>query len=155
MVRPAFLTLLLLATACTATGASRAAGVSDALVARERQSWELVRRKDYAAFGSLLADDFLDVFPTGRIVGKRELLDKYIRGVDLKDYALSGFHVVRLSDDAAIVVYTAVMHGIESGEQAHAGKRGALVEARVTVTSAWALRGGRWLNVFYRENDLK
>jgi hypothetical protein len=118
-------------------------------------SWALVQKKDYERFGELLADDFYDVFSTGKTVDKRELLDRYIRGVELVDFDLSAFHVVMLDDDAAIVVYEARFHGRETQEMAHAGKPGELQTDHVAVTSAWARRNGRWLNVFYREGDLK
>lgn len=82
-------------------------------------------------------------------------MQKYIRGVDLIDYSLSKFRVVMLDKDAAIVVYEAVAHGSESQTAAHDLEKGKVSAIHVTVTSAWARRNGRWLNVFYRENDLK
>jgi hypothetical protein len=128
---------------------------TEQLSSLEKQSWEAVRKKEFAQFESFLADDFFDVFPNGKIVGKRELMDHYIRGVDLKEYTLSDFHVVPLSKESAILVYTAVMRGVENEQAARDVKPGQLVEARVTVTSAWALRNGEWLSVFYRENEIK
>lgn len=130
-----------------------ASAVEQRLIANEKGSWEAARRKDYAAFGSLLADDFVDVFPNGKIVGKKELLEQYIRGVDLREYSLSDFRVVWLSRDAALVVYRAVARGSEHQLQAHTAS-GEEIEVHVAVTSGWALRDGVWKNVFYRENDL-
>lgn len=138
---------------------ARAAGsksVEETLISNERRSWEAVKRKDYEAFESILAEDFYDIFSNGQAVTKTELMRDYIRGVELVDYSLSRFKVVRLSSDAAIVVYEATAHGAENQRSARVGEeRGNQIEIHVAVTSAWAHRGGRWLNVFYRENDIK
>ena len=125
------------------------------LIDYEKQSWESVKQKDYKKFESFVADDFVDIFSNGQVVSKQELLQKYIRGVDLIDYSLSKFRVVMLDDNAAVVVYEAVAHGSESQATAHEIEKGKVSAIHVAVTSAWARRNGRWLNVFYRENDLK
>jgi hypothetical protein len=125
------------------------------LVEYEKESWESVKQKDYKKFESLIADDFVDIFSSGQVVNKQELLQKYIRGVDLIDYSLSKFRVVVLDKDAAVVVYEVGAHGSESQATAHDIEKGKVTAIHVAVTSAWARRDGRWLNVFYRENDLK
>ena len=130
--------------------------VGELLVSYERAEWEAVKRKEFEKFGSFLAEDFYDVFPNGQAVTKAELLRDYIRGVDLIDYSLSGFKVVMLNRDAAILVYEARARGRENQRSARAETEGGgEVSIHVAVTSGWALRGGRWLNVFYRENELK
>lgn len=137
-------------------GASDGESVEERLVSYERRSWEAVKRKDYKTFESFLAEDFYDIFSNGQAVTKTELMRDYIRGVELVDYSLSKFKVVVLNRNAAIVVYEAVAHGAENQRSARVGEeRGKLIEIHVAVTSVWARRGGRWLNVFYRESDIK
>jgi hypothetical protein len=137
-------------------GASGGESVEERLVSYERRSWDAVKRKDYKTFESFLAEDFYDIFSNGQAVTKAELMRDYIRGVELVDYSLSKFKVVLLGKDAAIVVYEATARGAENQRSARVGEeRGKLIEIHVAVTSAWARRGGRWLNVFYRENDIK
>ena len=149
------------AAVCTAQTGKRQVGsgsksVEEMLIAYEQGSWEAVRRKDYKTFESFLADDFYDIFPNGQVVTKTELLQKYIRGVDLIDYALSDFKVIMLNRDAAIVVYTATAHGSESETASRAAAtKGQVIAIHAAVTSGWARRGRRWLNVFYREHDIK
>lgn len=158
--------LVVLLAACGATvcaaqtrktrDASGGEPVEERLVSYERRSWEAVKRKDYKTFESFLAEDFYDIFSNGQAVTKTELMRDYIRGVELMDYSLSKFKVVSLSKDAAILVYEATARGAENRRSARVGEeRGKPIEIHVAVTSAWARRGGRWLNVFYRENDLK
>jgi hypothetical protein len=126
------------------------ASLQSQLVALEQQSWAAVKEKNYDRFGSFIAEDFVDVFSNGQVVGKHELLEKYIRGVELIDYSLSKFRVVRLNQNSAIVVYEAVAHGSENQTKAHDIKQGEVSAIHVVVTSAWARRNGKWLNVFYR-----
>jgi hypothetical protein len=137
---------------------ARAAGrksIEETLISNERRSWEAVKRKDYEAFESILAEDFYDIFSNGQAVTKKELMRDYIRGVELIDYSLSKFKVVVLNRGAAIVVYEATAHGAENSAMAHDIEKGQVIAIHVAVTSAWARRSGRWLNVFYRENDIK
>jgi hypothetical protein len=138
-----------------ARGAVAGKAVEETLVSYERRSWEAVKRKDYETFGSFLAEDFYDIFPDGQVVTKTELMRDYIRGVELIEYSLSNFKVVMLNRDAAVVVYEVRARGSENQATARNVERGRVVDIHATVTSAWARRGGRWLNVFYRENDLK
>jgi hypothetical protein len=129
--------------------------VAEILVANEKASWESVRRKDYKTFGSFLAEDFYDIFPNGQAVTKTELLKNYIRGVNLIDYSLSDFKVVILNNAAAIVVYTMTARGSESQSVSRDDAQGQVITIHAAVTSGWAKRGGKWLNVFYREYDIK
>jgi hypothetical protein len=122
------------------------------LVTYEKQSWEAVKRKDYKTFESFLAEDFYDVFPNGQVINKSELMQNYIRGVDLIDYSLSHFKVIVLGKDAAIVVYTADARGVENQSKSRNEKVSAIHAA---VTSGWTRRNGKWLNIFYRECDIK
>src|ERR1043166_71301 len=125
------------------------------LASYERSSWEAVKRKNYAGFASVLAPDFYDIFSNGQVVNKTELLQNYIRGVDLIDYSLQDLKVIMLNPEAAIVVYRARAHGTENQAKAHDLEKGKITEIYVAVTSGWAKRNGRWLNVFYRENNIR
>ncbi len=159
MKQPFLITLLIVsmtASFMAQTGnrqvATGSKSTEEMLISYEKQSWEAVKRKDYKTFESFLADDFYDIFANGKGVTKSELLQNYIRGVNLIDYSLSDFKVIMLNDDAAIVVYTALAHGTESQAQSRKVK---VSEIHAAVTSGWAKRDGKWLNVFYRENDIK
>jgi len=129
--------------------------VAELLIANEKASWESVRRKDYKTFESFMAEDFYDIFPNGQAVTKTELLQKYIRGVNLIDYSLSDFKVVMLNEASAIVVYTADARGSESQSVSRDDAKGQVITIHAAVTSGWARRGSKWLNVFYRECDIK
>ena len=159
MKQPFLITLLIVsmtASLMAQTGNKQVAtdskSIEEMLIAYEKQSWEAVKRKDYKTFESFLADDFYDIFANGKGVTKSELLQSYIRGVNLIDYSLNDFKVIMLNNDAAIVVYTALAHGTESQAKS---RKVEVSEIHAAVTSGWAKRNGKWFNVFYRENDIK
>ena len=155
--------VLLICAACACAAQARggrvargAESLEEKLIANERRSWESVKRKDYETFASFLAEDFYDIFPDGKVVTKTELMRDYIRGVELLEYSLTNFKVVRLNRDAAIVVYETTARGSENKATAYGDeKKGQVITIHSAVTSAWARRQGRWLNVFYRENEIK
>lgn len=107
------------------------------LIAHEKETWGLIQRKDLQKFASYLAEDFYDVFPDGEERTKAELLE-FLADADLKAYQLSKFRVTMLNDDAAIVTYEV---------DARAVIKGGEISMHNAVTSGWARRGGKWLNI--------
>jgi ketosteroid isomerase-like protein len=133
------------ALAQTATGGADPASVEQTLIANEKRTWELYKNKDVRALAELTAEDYYDIYPTGEAVDKK----RYLRDVletEVRDYALSDFKVITLNEAAAVVVYRARVHAVSDGRE---------IKSQVAVTSCWARRGGRWLNVFYRENAIE
>jgi Domain of unknown function (DUF4440) len=110
---------------------------ADTLIACENETWSLIKGKDLKGFASYLAEDFYDIFPDGEERTKSELL-KFLSGADLKGYRLSNFRVTMLNQDAAIVTYQADASALIQGKE---------ILMKNSVTSGWAKRGGRWLNV--------
>jgi hypothetical protein len=110
---------------------------ADTLIACEHETWALIKQKDLEGFASYLAEDFYDIFPDGEERTKLELLE-FLRGADLKDYRLSNFRVTMLTHDAAIVTYQVDAQAFIQGKE---------ISTNNSVTSGWAKRGGRWLNV--------
>ena len=113
------------------------ASAADILVAHENETWALIQRKDLEKFASYLAEDFYDIFPDGEERSKSELLE-FLSNADLKDYQLSNFRVTMLNSDAAIVTYEVDARAVIEGNE---------FSMHNAVTSGWAKRDGRWLNV--------
>jgi hypothetical protein len=111
---------------------------AETLIACERDTWNLIQRKDLQGFARYLADDFYDIFPDGTQRTKSELLE-FLTRAELKKYHLSNFRVTMLNEDAAVVTYRANARARIEGEE---------IALRENVTGGWARRGGRWLNVF-------
>ncbi len=110
---------------------------AETLIAYENETWRLIKQKDLKGFASYLAEDFYDIFPDGKERTKSELLE-FLSGADLKDFRLSNFRVTMLNEDAAIVTYQV---------DALALIRRRKISMKNYVTSGWAKRGRRWLNV--------
>jgi len=110
---------------------------ADRLIAYENETWSLIKRKDLKGFASYLAEDFYDIFPDGKERTKSELLE-FLSGADLKDYRLKKFRVTMLNQDAAIVTYEVDARALIQGKE---------ISMKNYVTSGWAKRGDRWLNV--------
>jgi hypothetical protein len=108
----------------------------------ETSMWDMWKRKDADAFAALLADDYYDVYLSGEVVNKDELM-KGFRDADLLDYKLGGINVVPLTKTTRILVYRAHVRGRAAGKE---------VEYDVDVTSAWRKGSNGWKSVFYREN---
>jgi hypothetical protein len=140
---------LLFANSLTATAqggpAKTGAAIEEELISKEKRTWELYKNKDVKALAELTSDDFYDIYPTGEVVDKKRYLQDVLE-IDVKDYSLSDFKVIMLNEGAAVVVYKAKTHGVVRGRE---------LKSEVAVTSGWARRGGKWLNVFYRENVLE
>jgi hypothetical protein len=113
------------------------ASAADILVEQEKQTWALIQRKDLEKFANYLAEDFYDIFPDGEERSKSELL-AFLSQADLKDYQLSNFRVTMLNSDAAIVTYNVDARAFIQGKE---------MSMHNAVTSGWAKRDGRWLNV--------
>jgi hypothetical protein len=109
----------------------------ETLIAHENETWSLIKQKDLKGFASYLADDFYDIFPDGQERTKSELLE-FLSGAELKDYRLSNFRVTILNPDAAIVTYQVDAQAVIEGRE---------ILMKNSVTSGWAKRGGKWLNV--------
>lgn len=110
---------------------------ADVLIGCEQTTWRLIQQKDMKAFASYLAEEFYDIFPDGTERTKSELLE-LLRQADLKEYRLGNFRVTMLNEEAAIVTYHV---------NAYAVIQGTAIAMNNSVTSGWAKRGGRWLNV--------
>jgi hypothetical protein len=113
------------------------APVPDILVEYEQQTWALIQQKDLEKFATYLAEDFYDIFPDGEERSKSQLLE-FLGNADLKKYELTNFRVTMLNPDAAIITYNVDARAVIQGKE---------ISMHNAVTSGWAKREGRWLNV--------
>jgi hypothetical protein len=113
------------------------ASAADILVDHERQTWALIQQKDLEKFATYLAEDFYDIFPDGAERSKPQLLE-FLSKAHLKEYELTNFRGTMLNPDAAIVTYNVDARVVIQGTE---------ISMHNAVTSGWARRDGRWLNV--------
>jgi hypothetical protein len=113
---------------------------SDDAIAREKQVWEALKKRDYVAFANFLADDQIEVRSMG--VSDKVGSVNGVQKADLSGAALSNFKVVKLDDDASLVTYTIKVPADSSPNAERA-------------SSIWVNRGGKWLAVFHQGTEVK
>ncbi len=107
---------------------------TDDVVANEKLVWELFRTRNFDAFQTLLASEFMETAATG-------LYDKAgtVKGVtemDASQFETGDFKAVKFSDDSALVTYTVTMKGAKPQKEYHA--------------TIWAKRDGKWLGFYHQ-----
>ncbi|MDT4896745.1 MAG: hypothetical protein QOH25_1822 [Acidobacteriota bacterium] len=117
-----------------------AEAVSDDPVAREKQVWDAIKKKDYDRFASFLAEDQIEVFGWG--VNDKAGSVNGVKEADLSKAVLSDFKATKISDDVAIVTY--MVKG--SGDLSPSGAR---------ASTIWVKRDGKWLAVYHHDTTVK
>jgi hypothetical protein len=128
------------AKATPAGEAKPAEPVSDDPVAREKQVWDAIKKKDYDRFASFLAEDQIEVFAWG--VNDKAGSVSGIQHANLSSGALSDFKTLKVNDDISIVTY--MIKG--SGDISPTGERG---------STLWVKRDGKWLAAYHQDTTVK
>lgn len=143
--------LLITLVAATAAPAQLAAPdkqkLKETLLAREKEGWEIIKKKDAASLKGFLADDFVGIFADGSRLTKAELI-KLLPDFNFSSYAIEAeTDVVAPTKDVGILLYRMTF--------TLAIKDAKPEKLTVYSSSAYVLRDGKWLNVFYQETPLK
>ena len=108
---------------------------------KEKAAWEAIQKKDYDAFGVMLASDAVEVTPT-------DVNDKPATIANVKDFEptevfFSDWKVVHLDNDALVVTYSVRVKGKYQGKD--------FGEQTARASSAWVNRDGKWISVYHQE----
>jgi hypothetical protein len=101
--------------------------------ANEKIVWDLFKAKNYDAFATLLAPDFIELEPDG--AHDKASSVKGVSMFDASKTVLSDWQTANLDADAALVVYTAKTPGGPADGERH--------------STIWVNRGGKWLGLFH------
>lgn len=107
---------------------------SEDVIANEKLVWELFRTRNFDAFQTLLAPEFMEIEPTG--VYDRVGTVKGVSEMDASQFDLADWKAVKFDDDAALVTYTVTMKGPKPQKDYHA--------------TIWAKRDGKWLGFHHQ-----
>ena len=123
-------------TAASASPAASPAKVetTDDVIANEKLVWELFRTKNFDAFQTLLAPEFMEIEPTG--VYDKAGSVKELSQMDASLFEQADWKAVRFDDDSALVTYTVTMKGPKPEKY-----------YRATI---WAKRDGKWLSFHHQ-----
>ena len=114
------------------------------LIAKEKEVYDDIKKKDSTAFGALLADDFMYVTSDG--VHDKAATVKEIGMNDLTDIALTDFKVIRIDKDAAVVIYNSDSKGTSQGKP---------MASKSRESSVWVNHGGKWVAIFHQDCDIR
>lgn len=107
---------------------------SDDVVANEKLVWDLFRARNFEAFQTLLAPEFMEIEATG--VYDRAGTVKGVSEMDASQFELSDWKAVKFDEDAGLVTYTVTMKGPKPAKDYHA--------------TIWAKRDGKWLGFHHQ-----
>jgi hypothetical protein len=156
----ALVTFLVVAAACSteppagppasnanrAASAPPAAGLSEAdATAKEKAVWETIKKKDYDGFGSMLTSDYVEVGGDG-IFDKAGVI-AYVKDLAVTDVTFSGWKLLPVDKDAAILTYEVTIKGTYKNVAFPAGP--------YRASACWVNREGKWLAIFYQETLAK
>jgi hypothetical protein len=110
------------------------------LIAREKEVWEQIKKKNGQGFATYLAEDQINVTKDG-VHSKAETV-KSIAESGPPEITLSDWKVIMIDKDAAIVTYTT-----KTGAAVACGPEP--VTAR--ESTVWVKRGGKWLAIFHQD----
>ncbi|MFN2499243.1 MAG: DUF4440 domain-containing protein [Pyrinomonadaceae bacterium] len=108
-------------------------------VANEKMIWDLLKARQYDAFGAMVATDGIEVTPNG-VFDKTGIINS-VKSADFSKSTLSDFKTVNIDSDAALVNYLVTTPGAKPAEERH--------------TTIWAMRDGKWLAVFHHGTPFK
>ena len=126
---------------CLAAPAAAQDQLLSALTDLELGFWDAHVADDRTYFEANLSDDAIMISSEGVTVGKAAVIDLTF-SCDAEDFELEDWALHPVSDDVAIVTFEA---------EYTLTCDGARVGFEVVVSSTYALRNGRWLNVSYQE----
>ena len=129
----------------TSTGGSSAAANSteEMLIAREKEVWELIKKKDGAGVAGYLTED--QIYVTNDGVHTKAETVKGIAEAGPSEIMLSDWKVMMIDKDAAIVTYKATPKAMACGPEPEAQR----------ASTVWVKRGGKWLAVFHQDTPAK
>jgi hypothetical protein len=155
----ALVSFLVFAAACTTTpttntntssnantSTTKTAAPSEAdIVAKEKATWDTLKKKDYDAFGNLLASDYIEV--TDEKVFDKAGIVADVKDLNLTDATFSDWKMLPIDNDAVILTYTLNLKATFKGE--------ALPPGPFHSAAAWVNRGGKWLAIYYQQTPVK
>ncbi|MGB7923041.1 MAG: nuclear transport factor 2 family protein [Pyrinomonadaceae bacterium] len=108
-------------------------------IAREKQVYDMLKKKDFDGFAGMLADDMVEVEATGAYDKAGSV--KGVRETDFSTASLSDFKVVKLDGDAVVVTYLAKFTAPGANAEGY------------RQSTVWVNRGGKWWVVFHQGTE--
>jgi uncharacterized protein (TIGR02246 family) len=102
-------------------------------------------KKDVDTMKRLMSDDHVAIVASGQRESKEEHL-KSLADLKLTEYTMEDVKVTMPSKDVAIITYRANVKGSFKGKE---------LPPKITASSVWANRNGKWQEVLYQETAVE
>ncbi len=155
----ALVSFLLLAAACTTQPStnmstnsnanirmSKPAAPSEAdMIVKEKAAWDTIKKKDYDAFGNMLASDYTEVEDNG-VFDKAGIIAD-VKDLNLTDATFSDWKMLPIDSDAVILTYQTTLKATYKGSEVPPGP--------YRSAAVWVNRDGKWLDFYYQQTPVK
>lgn len=115
------------------------------IIATEKKLWEAWKNQNIKPFKATLSADSIAIGDSG-VANRAEALKALEVPCEVKSYELSELKVLFLNSSAALLTYKSTQDATCGGQQ---------VPATVWSSSAYVLRGGKWLAASHQETPAK
>lgn len=114
-------------------------------IANETAIWDTIKKKDYEAFGNMVADDQLEV--TSEAVFDKAGSLASVKNFEPTELTFSDWKFLSIDKDSFVVTYTVKVKAKYKGKEFPAES--------VRCSSAWVDRDGKWLAIYHQECPVK
>jgi hypothetical protein len=105
----------------------------------EGKVWDALVAGDQDADRTLLAQEFIGVYPTG-FADRADHVGQLVDGPTVSEYSIAQPVLIAINDDAALLAYEARFRRTADAER-----------ETMYVSSLWCRRDGRWVNTFSQD----
>ena len=113
---------------------------ADALIAKEKSTWEAFKNKDEAALRKLSAADYREVMADR--IGDLNTSMKSMQEIEMKSYSMKDAKCVFPDPETAIVTYQVTLSATQKGKD---------ISGTYNAAGIWRKMGADWRLIFYCE----
>ena len=115
------------------------------MIVKEKAAWDTIKKKDYTAFGDILATDYIEVTDDG--VYDKAGITADVKDFDLSDATFTDWKMIPIDNDAVILTYQTTLKATYKGQEVPPGP--------YRSAAAWVNRDGKWLAFYYQQTVIK
>jgi hypothetical protein len=124
----------------TATSKSETLSEAD-LIAKEKEAWTTLEKKNYTAFGDLLDTEYVEVGDAG-VYNKAGVMD-FVKDLEISTPTFSDWKLIPIDDDAVLITYNVTAKTTYKGKPEDEGP--------FRATGGWVKRNGKWVGIYFQE----
>jgi uncharacterized protein (TIGR02246 family) len=123
-----------------------AADLQSDLMKKEEMLWTAWGKKDAATFEKYLTEDAVQIGASGSDFSRESILRSMeMQSCDMRNFGAQDVAMRKLSDDVIVLNYTLTQEGECNGKK---------LSPRMSATSIYVQKDGRWLSTHYQESPL-